>query len=78
MSHGHRRSDRTKDGCRTTVQQRGQNHHSRATVSSSIRMSRAMATKVPSDWKNNRRLAHKQHVMSGQHRLVSTPCDLRR
>lgn len=43
-------SERIHDGQRTTVQQRGQNHHSRAMVSSSIRMSRAIATKVPSDW----------------------------
>lgn len=33
----------------TTVQQRGQNHHSRAMVSRSIRISRAMATNVPSE-----------------------------
>lgn len=33
----------------TTVQQRGQNHHNRATVSRSSRMRRAMATKVPSE-----------------------------
>lgn len=43
-----------QDGCRTTVQQSGQNHHSRTRVSRSIRMSRAMATNVPSDCKDRR------------------------
>ncbi|TNN55580.1 hypothetical protein EYF80_034177 [Liparis tanakae] len=33
----------------TTVQQRGQNHQRRASTRSSIRMSRAMASMVPSD-----------------------------
>lgn len=44
-------SEGSQDGGRTTVQQRGQNHHSRTRVSRSIRMSSAMATKVPSDYK---------------------------
>lgn len=35
----------------TTVQQRGQNHHSRAMVNRSSRIRSAMATKVPSDYK---------------------------
>lgn len=33
----------------TTVQQRGQNHHSRAMVNRSSRIRSAMATKVPSE-----------------------------
>lgn len=32
------------------MQQRGQNHQSRASISRSSRMSRAMAKNVPSDW----------------------------
>lgn len=48
-------SEMIQDGGRTTVQQRGQNHHSRPSVSRSIRMSRAMATNVPSDYKDRER-----------------------
>ena len=39
-----------RQGRLTTVQHRGQNHQRRARTSSSIRMSRAMARMVPSDW----------------------------
>lgn len=38
----------------TTVQQRGQNHQSRAKTSSSMRMSNAMAKSVPSDYNRDR------------------------
>ena len=47
-------SEMGQDGGRTTVQQRGQNHHSRTRVSRSIRMSRATATNVPSDCRDQR------------------------